>query len=287
MKIAFLGTGLMGRPMASRLLQAGYEVVAYNRTKVKAFPLESIGAKLVDQPEEAIELASVIILMLADFSAIQAVLFPTINQIKWEAKTIIQMGTISSQQSLSLKEEIEKRDGEYLEAPVLGSIAEAEKGELVVLVGATQAQFERWLSLLRCFSPEPVYVGAVGQAATFKLALNQLIASLTASFAFSLGLIKKKGIALDLFMQVLRRSSLYAYHFDKKLDRMWEENYTNPTFPLRLLYKDVNLMIEEGREVGLEVETLSVLSHLLGKAMDQGWGERDYTALSSIILGRT
>lgn len=286
MKVAFLGTGLMGRPMALRLLNAGYEVIAYNRTREKALPLESAGAKVVSQPSEAINEASAAIVMVADYSACQAVLFPEKNQVNLSSKTIIQMSTISSRQSLNLKEEVQKKGGEYLEAPVLGSIAEAEKGELVVLVGSTPAQFERWHSLLKCFTPEPIYVGEVGQAATFKLALNQLIASLTTSFAFSLGLIKKRGISLDLFMQVLRKSSLYAYHFDKKLERMWGENYTNPTFPLRLLYKDVNLMVEEGLEVGLEVEALKALSHLLYKAIERGWAEKDYTAITSIILGQ-
>lgn len=286
MKIAFLGTGLMGRPMARRLLNAGYEVIAYNRTKEKALTLEQAGAKIVDRPVEAINEASVVILMVADFKASQAVLFPENNQVNYENKTVIQMSTISSRQSLYLKEQVQQKGGEYFEAPVLGSIAEAEKGELVVLVGSTAEQFERWRFLLTCFTPEPIYVGEVGQAATFKLALNQLIASLTAAFAFSLGLIKKKGIPLDLFMQVLRRSSLYAYHFDKKLDRMWGENYINPTFPLRLLYKDVNLMVEEGLEVGLEVDALKALSHLLEKAMERGWAEKDYTAITSIILGQ-
>lgn len=286
MKLSFIGTGLMGRPMATRLLQAGHEVTVYNRTKEKARPLEALGAKLASSSREAVEASTVVILMVADYPACQAVLFPATDPPDLKGRTVIQMGTISPRQSLELMASVQERGGDYLEAPVLGSIAEAEKGELVVLVGSSEAQFDRFQSILQCFSPRPIHVGAIGQAAAFKLALNQLIASLTAGFAFSLNLIRKRNIPLDLFMDVLRRSSLYAYHFDKKLSRLWEEDYSSPTFPLRLLYKDVGLMIEEGKELGLETDSLEGIFRLLEKGLNLGWGEEDYTAIGSLILGK-
>ncbi len=285
MKISFMGIGLMGRPMATRLIQAGYEVTVYNRTKEKALPLQTLGAQVATSSQEAIMASPLIILMVADFSACCDVLFPEAAA-SLEGKTIIQMGTISPRQSKDLMNLVNQRGSDYLEAPVLGSIAEAERGELTVLVGSREEQFKQFEEVLKCFCPQPIYVGQVGQAASFKLALNQLIASLTASFAFSLNLIRKRGIPLELFMEVLRRSSLYAFHFDKKLSRMWGEDYSNPTFPLRLLYKDVNLMIEEGLELGLQVDALAGILKLLERGMNQGWGEKDYTAINSIVLGK-
>mgnify|MGYP000482066133 FL=1 len=286
MKLSFIGTGLMGRPMATRLLQAGYEVTVYNRTEEKARPLQALGAKLASSSREAVEASTVVILMVADYPACQAVLFPAPDPPDLQGRTVIQMGTISPRQSLQLMASVRERGGDYLEAPVLGSIAEAEKGELVVLVGSSETQFDRFQPVFQCFSPRPIYVGVVGQAAAFKLALNQLIASLTAGFAFSLNLIRKRNIPLDLFMDVLRRSSLYAYHFDKKLSRLWNEDYSSPTFPLRLLYKDVGLMIEEGKELGLETDSLEGIFRLLEKGLNLSWGEEDYTAIGSIILGK-
>jgi len=284
MKITLIGTGLMGRPMTVRLLQAGHEVTVFNRTKEKAWPLAALGAKVADSAQEAIKASPVTVLMVADAPACEAVLFPSGSAFDLKNRTIIQMGTISPQQSLDLAQRVARAGGAYLEAPVLGSIAEAEKGELVVLVGATEEQFQQYFSLLRCFSPEPVYVGPVGQAAAFKLALNQLIASLTACFAFSLGIIKKRGVPREKFMEVLRRTSLYAYHFDKKLNRMWQADYAQPTFPLRLLYKDVSLMIEEAESLGLETAGLAGMQRIIKKAMDLGWGEKDYTAIASAII---
>ncbi len=284
MKISFIGTGLMGRPMASRLLFAGHEVIAFNRTGEKALPLEKLGAKVASSALEAITSSPLVILMLADAPACEAVLFPATEAADFSGRTIIQMGTISPRESLDLSNKIKQRGGDYLEAPVLGSIAEAEKGELVVLVGSTPEQYSRFLPVFKCFSPEPVYVGPVGQAAAFKLALNQLIASLTACFAFSLGIVKKRGIEVDLFMKVLRPTSLYAFHFDKKLGRMTSEDYTNPTFPLRLLYKDVGLMLAEGKELGLDTEALAGVLRIIQKGIDAGWGEKDYTSIASLII---
>lgn len=284
MKISFLGTGLMGRPMASRLLLLGHDVIAYNRTKEKALPLETLGGKVATSSLEAISSSPLVILMLADAQACEAVLLPFEGKMDFSGRTIIQMGTISPQQSIALSLKIKERGGDYLEAPVLGSIAEAEKGELVVLVGSAPEEYARFLPVLKCFSPEPVYVGPVGQAAAFKLALNQLIASLTACFAYSLGMVRRRGIDLDLFMRVLRQTSLYAFHFDKKLPRMANEDFANPTFPLRLLHKDVGLMLDEGQELGLDTQALAGVFRVIQKGMAAGWGEKDYTSISALII---
>ncbi len=96
MKISFMGTGLMGRPMAKRLLQAGYEVTVYNRTREKALPLETLGAKVALSPREAVVVSPIIILMVADYSACREVLFPAMETMGFEGKTIVQMGTIFS-----------------------------------------------------------------------------------------------------------------------------------------------------------------------------------------------
>lgn len=286
MKLTFIGTGLMGRPMAERLLRHGHSLVIYNRTREKALPLEKSGARIAATPKRAVEETSCAILMVSDINAINAILFPQDSPPpQLRGRTIIQMSTISPEQSMALRDEVERHSGDYLEAPVLGSIAEAEKGELVVIVGSTKEQYERWLPLLRCFSPDPTHVGSVGQAAGLKLALNQLIASLTAAISFSLGIVIKRNTDVELFMRILRKSSLYAPHFDKKLHRMLEQNYENPTFPLRLLLKDVNLMVAEGCSLGLETAALEGIQKVIQKAVDLGWAEKDYTSIFSIIEG--
>ena len=283
MRVAFIGTGLMGQPMAERVLTAGYEMVAFNRTRGKAEPLESLGAKIAQSAKQAIDFAECIILMLTDAKAIQEVFFKKSKEPDLRDRTVIQMGTISPAESIGLREQILQRGGDYLEAPVLGSIQEARAGNLLVMVGAAKSQFEHWSGFLKCFGPEPLMIGEVGKASALKLALNQLIASLTASFALSLGFVQRQGVEVDLFMKILRQSALYAATFDKKLMRMLDRDYGNPNFPSKHLLKDVELFRNEGEKVSLELSTIQGILRLLSLTLEKGFADSDYSALFEAV----
>lgn len=283
MKIAFLGTGLMGGPMAERLLSSGHRLIVYNRTKEKTARLESLGAEVTSAPAEAAGTADLIILMLADAAAIQATVFPEELSRRRPGAALIQMGTISPRQSQDFRDRWEKSGGEYLEAPVLGSIPQAKEGNLVVMVGSTRDQYEHWLPVLERFSPEPFYVGAVGKASALKLALNQLIASLTTAFSFSLGLVRRNGLDVELFMKILRSSSLFAPTFDQKLPRYLRRDFSAPHFPTRHLLKDVNLILDEGRAEGLSTAALEGVRAVIEKAMARGLSDADYSSIYEAV----
>ncbi|BAZ51424.1 3-hydroxyacid dehydrogenase [Nostoc sp. NIES-4103] len=283
MKVAFLGTGLMGLPMAQRLLAANIEVVAYNRTPEKLAPLQAAGAQIVTHPRYAIREAECIILMLTNAAAIYHVLLSDTSWRTLEGRTIIQMGTITPTESQEIRDSVVGGGGQYLEAPVLGSIPEAKNGKLIVMVGAEPKQYQNHLQLLQNFGPEPLLVGPVGAAAALKLALNQLIASLTTSFALSLAFIERQGVDVDLFMQILRESSLYAPTFDKKLQRMLDGNYANPNFPTKHLLKDTDLFISEAKSLGLDLSSIEAVRQILHSAMKMSFANDDYSSLFSVI----
>ena len=283
MKVAFLGTGLMGLPMAQRLLAANIEVVAYNRTPEKLAPLQAAGAEVVTHPRYAIREAECVILMLTNAAAIYHVLLSDTSWRTLQGRTIIQMGTITSTQSQEIRDSIVGGGGEYIEAPVLGSIPEAQAGTLTVMVGAEPQQYERCLNLLKNFGPDPLLIGPVGTASGLKLALNQLIASLTTSFALSLAFVQRQGIDVDKFMQVLRESALYAPTFDKKLQRMLDGNYSNPNFPTKHLLKDTDLFISEAQYLGLDLSSIETVQKLLQTTMKMSFANDDYSALFFVI----
>ncbi|WP_414530325.1 NAD(P)-dependent oxidoreductase [Nodularia chucula] len=283
MKVAFLGTGLMGLPMAQRLLAANIELVAYNRTPEKLAPLQAAGAEIVTHPRLAIREAECIILMLTNAAAIYHVLLSDTSWRTLEGRTVIQMGTITPTESQEIRDAVIGGGGEYMEAPVLGSIPEAKAGELIVMVGAEQRQYQRHLPLLKNFGEEPVFVGPVGSASGMKLALNQLIASLTTSFALSLAFVERQGINIDLFMQILRESSLYAPTFDKKLRRMLDGNYTNPNFPTKHLLKDTDLFISEAKSLGLDLVSIEAVRQLVHTAVKMSFANDDYSSIFSAI----
>lgn len=285
MRVALLGTGLMGWPMAVRLLDAGYELTVYNRHAERAASLAERGARVADTPAQAVAAAEVVLLMLADAPAIRAVLLADAVYEQLANRTVIQMGTIAPGESRGLLAAVRDAGGSYLEAPVLGSIAEVEAGALMVMIGATPTQFEQYRALLGVFGPEPHLVGEVGQAAALKLALNQLIASLTAAFSLSLGIIEREGVNLELFLGILRRSALYAPTFEKKLPRMLARDYANPNFSTRMLAKDVDLVLDEARALGLEDAALVGVRQVIAKALERGFVETDYSALSEAVRG--
>lgn len=282
MDVALLGTGLMGAPMGQRLMEAGHRLHVYNRTPERALALARAGASSYGRPEQAVSAAECVVLMLSDAQAIRTILLGESMRGRLEGRSVIQMGTIAPEESRAFGEELQARGAEYLEAPVLGSTPEAGAGTLLVMVGATVEQFERWRPLLAVFGPEPMLIGSVGKAAALKLAMNQLIAGLTASFALSLGLIRREGVAVEAFMDLLRKSALYAPTFDKKLQRMLERDFSSPNFPLRHLLKDVRLFLEAARSQGLSTDALSGVERIIERAATD-LADADYSGLYDAI----
>lgn len=283
MKVGFLGTGLMGKPLAQRLLAANIPVIAYNRTASKLTELKAAGVQIAESPENAIALSDCLILMLTNASAIEQVLLSDSAKTQLKGRTIIQMGTISPQESQDIEKQVIAAGGEYLEAPVLGSIPEAEIGKLIVMVGATPEQFAKWSNLLQNFGSEPRLIGSVGTAAAVKLALNQLIASLTTAFALSLSLVQKQGVEVETFIELLRQSALYAPTFDKKLKRMLERDFSNPNFPTKHLLKDTNLFLNQAQSNNLNTYSLEGVRQILEIAQEMGLADADYSALFNAV----
>jgi 3-hydroxyisobutyrate dehydrogenase len=282
-KVGFLGTGLMGQPMAQRLLDAQLSVVAYNRTVSKLEPLRQSGAEIAASPQEAIATSDCVILMLTNATAIEEVLLSEASRQHLSGRTVIQMSTIAPTESQEIHDTVVAAGGSYLEAPVLGSIPQVKSGELLVMVGASPEQFQQWFEFLKHFGSEPVLMGAVGSAAAAKLALNQLIASLTSAFALSLGFVQRQGVEVEQFMQILRQSALYAPTFDKKLQQMLDGNYANPNFPTKHLLKDTELFLTEAQSVGLNVNSLEGVRKVLEMAQQLGLSDADYSSLFAAI----
>lgn len=282
-KIGFLGTGLMGGAMVRRLLDAKIPVVAYNRTASKLAPLKEAGAEITDSSIEAMQASECLILMLTNAEAIRSILLSEKASSYLSNRTVIQMGTIAPVESEALRDAIAAKGGEYLEAPVLGSIPEAKAGELLVMVGASETQFQRWLPLLKQFGKDPHLIGDVGTAAALKLALNQLIASLTSAFALSLSLVQCQGVEVEKFMEILRQSALYAPTFDKKLARMRDRNYANPNFPTKHLLKDIDLFLKQATQMDINVQSLTGVRQVVEQAIALGLSDEDYSALFSAI----
>jgi 3-hydroxyisobutyrate dehydrogenase len=284
MKLAVIGTGLLGSEIAIRLQDRGFAVSAWNRSPAKANALASVGIRPCASAAEAIGDSEAVLLLLSDAEAIHAVLWPPASDEAAAApalagRIIIQMGTIAPHESRALGREIEQAGGQYLEAPVLGSLPEARNGRLIVMAGGELERYTRCLPILEALSEQPQRIGEVGQGAALKLAMNQLIAGLTATFAYSLGLVRDEGIDVEQFMELLRQSALYAPTFDKKLDKYLSHAYDQANFPLKHLHKDISLFRRVAEQSRSDTQPIAALETVMERAVQRGLGDLDYSAL--------
>ncbi len=283
MQVSLIGTGCMGTAMTERLLSLGHDVVVSNRTKEKCTALRQRGAIVARSAGEAIEASTCTILMLADAPAIQEALFAS-GSPNVQNRTIIQMGTIAPSESIALGKEIRMGLGDYFEAPVLGSLAEANAGCLLVMVGGKPEHVTRWNEVLTCLCEHPLLVGPIGQAAALKLALNQLIAAHITAFSLSVGLVQRSGVDVETFMTVLRHSALMTPMFEKKLPRLLVRDYARPNFSTKHLLKDVELCLHAARNANVATPVLAGIRELLEETMGRGLQEVDYSSVFEAVV---
>jgi 3-hydroxyisobutyrate dehydrogenase-like beta-hydroxyacid dehydrogenase len=165
----------------------------------------------------------------------------------------------------------------------LGSLPEARSGQLIIMAAGSEPVYQHCLLMLRCLGKEVEYIGSLGQGAATKLAMNQLIAALTAGFSQSLGLIRAEGVEVELFMKLLRESALYAPTFDKKLQKFIDHDYSNPNFPLKHLIKDTGLFKRVAEDAGINATIIEAMLKVFLAGKEAGYGEEDYSSLYEAI----
>ncbi|MDA7676887.1 NAD(P)-dependent oxidoreductase [bacterium] len=280
--IALLGTGLLGEAIGRRLLERGVTLKVWNRSSDKCESLLKQGAVLIENLAGAAKGCQAVITVLRD-GPVSAEVIAELGDL--DAVCCLPMGTMGISESRQLELQVQAQHGAYLEAPVLGSKPEALKGTLLVMAGGDAEVFEQQLPLLRLLSVDPKLMGPSGSAAASKLALNQLIASLTHGYSLALRLVQASGLEVERFMEVLRPSALYAPTVDKKLERMLSHDFTNPNFSTALMRKDLQLFVREAGLAGLNAEALVGLVELLTRAEGTPLDAADYSALHALTAG--
>ena len=273
MDIGIIGIGLMGKAFVERFQSQGCMVRVYNRTQenLKDLPDSVIVCETAD---ELISASDTIILMASNADAISEIL-QLEEKHDFHGKTILQMATISPTQTKEIGEAISSHGGDYLEAPVLGSIPEAKAGTLIIMAGGSKVVFENALPTLQILGAAPRYIGETGSAAALKLAMNQLIASLTAGFSLSLGYAIKNGVDTDLFMETVRESALYAKTYDKKLQKYLDRDFGAANFSTQHLLKDIRLFIDDAKAAGLNTDALEGIERITSKTVEEGMDVMD------------
>ena len=282
-KLAFLGLGAMGAPMAARLIGSGHTVTVWNRTRSRAEALAG-AARIADSPADAAAGVDAAITMLSTPDAVSEVLFgpegvaPAVTP----GTAVIDMSTIGPDHLASLAAAMPE-GVDVIDAPVLGSVSNAVDGTLKVYFGGSEEAFARWRDVLAPMG-HPVHLGPAGSGQAMKLVANSTLAGLMSLAGEALALADSFDLDQDVVLAALLDSPI-GPALERKLDKIESDHYA-PSFKLELMRKDVGLVMDAAgrREVALPV--IDAATRWIEQSYEDGLGGYDYSAVVAEIRGR-
>jgi 3-hydroxyisobutyrate dehydrogenase len=273
MRVAVLGTGIMGAPMARNLRAAGHEVRAWNRSPEKAAALASDGVEPAGEIAEAVRGADVVITMLADGAAVEAVAGEALPAM--DGGVLAQMSTIGPEATARVAEAAEAAGIPFVDAPVLGTKAPAEQGKLLVL--ASGPEEERLAPVFDAVGAKTLWLGEAGAGSRLKLVLNTWLLALTEGLAEAIALAGALGVDPQTFLDTIDGGPIGAPYANLKGKLMIEGDFP-PSFPLELALKDARLALAAAEEQGLRLGALAAVADQMQRAVEAGHGKADMAA---------
>ncbi len=277
--IAFCGMGRMGVPMAARLLGAGHQLRAWNRTPGKAGPLVDAGATEASTPAEAAAGADFVVTMLADPAALDAVVIAADLR---PGTTLVEMSTVGPDAVRSLAGRLVV-GVDVLDAPVLGSIPQATEGTLKIFAGGDPAVFERCRPVLEAMGT-PRHLGPLGAGAAMKLVANSTLGALMTGLAEAMALADGLGLDEAAVLDILVESPIGVTAKSKRA--LIERGVYTPNFTLGLAAKDLALVTGAAEAAGVELRIAAAARSWFERAVEHGMGDLDYSAVVADVRGR-
>lgn len=281
--IAYIGLGIMGAPMAGRLVKAGYRVTVYNRSRGKVDELVDQGAKGAGSPREAVEGADIVITMLPDSPDVEAVVLGPdgVAEGIGAGALFVDMSTIAPATSRRVHAALAEKGVEALDAPVSGGQAAAIDGQLSIMVGGSEAAFERARPVFAELGRAATHIGPPGAGQVCKAA-NQVVVGLTIqAVSEALTLARKAGVdparVREALLGGFAQSRILEVHGQRMLDRTFD-----PGFRIELHRKDLAIALQAGREEGVPVLATAQVASLLDALIAQGSGRLDHSAIVTL-----
>jgi 3-hydroxyisobutyrate dehydrogenase len=286
--VGFVGLGVMGQPMALRLVRSGTPTVVWNRSPDRCAPLAAAGARVATRPAAVFGAADVVVLMLADEAAVDAVLARRTAEFgrRVAGRTLVHMGTVSAAFSQALDADIAEAGGAYVEAPVSGSRGPAEAGELVAMLAGWDAAVERVRPLLAPMCREMISCGPVPGALLTKFAVNlfliTMVTGLTEAFCFA----DRHGLDLCRLAKVLDAGPMASVVSRTKARKVIENDFTVQASITNVLENN-RLIAQAAKDAGVASPLLDVCHALYGETVALGHGGADMAAVIRAIQARS
>jgi 3-hydroxyisobutyrate dehydrogenase len=292
-KIGLIGLGLMGRPMGMNLLKAGHTLTVWNRTASRADELVAAGAALASTPREAAAGADVLITMVSDPAALEEVLWGSTSNSATETRITkenaalpalrsgsfyVDSSTVSPDLARKIAAACAEKGVRFLDAPVTGGDWGAKKGELVFMIGGDEETLKAVEPILGVMGKRWFLLGPNGAGQTIKLAMNSILALQVQALAEALALVEAAGLKGERLIEVLQSSMARSGVLDVKAPNLLKAEYP-PSFPLRLMYKDIRLALDLASQLGVTLPAASAARETYGKVKAAAKQDLDYSAV--------
>ena len=284
--VGLIGLGLMGHPMGANLLKAGHELTVWNRTGSRGDDLVAQGAKRAATPREVAAVSEVIITIVSDPPAVESVLWGESGVFSGlrRGSVMIESSTVSPGLEKRAAAAAVALGAEFLEAPVTGGTWGAEKGELVFMVGGEASTLKRVEPVLGAMGKRWFHLGPVGAGQTVKLAMNLLLELEVEAFAEALALVTRAGVPGQSLLEVMQSSMGRSPLIDLKGAMMLKGEY-KPSFPLRLMHKDLGLALDLANQLGVPLPAAAASREVLNAV--KGAMTEDVISPRSLLFGVT
>jgi 3-hydroxyisobutyrate dehydrogenase len=288
MHVGFIGLGVMGQPMALNLVRAGTRLVVWNRTPERCEPLRAAGAEVAAGTAEVFHRAATVFLMLADETAVDAVLGRGTPDFapRVAGRTVVHMGTTSAEYSCSLQDDIRAAGGHYVEAPVSGSRVPAERGDLVGMLAGADDAVATVRPLLAPMCRETFVCGAVPSALLLKFSVNLFLIAVVTGLAEAFHFAERHGLDQHLFRDVLDAGPMASAVSRGKAPKLVERDFSVQAAAADVL-KNNRLIAEAARKADLASPLLDVCHALYDETVRRGHGGADMVAVLHALEART
>jgi len=284
MKVGIIGLGMLGNAVALHLLDSGFEVTVYNRTKEKTSQVENKGGNVVTSPKEVAEKSELVIIVVKDANAVKQIAFEEngIIQGKHEKLIVADMSTIDPVESKNISIKFLENNIQKLDIPVMGGPNVAITGELVMMASGNKESFNYCKKVLDTIANRVFFLGESGVAHSVKLAMNLQITMLALALSEGIILVKKSGVDPKIFLEILNSTYFKTGMSEKKAYKMIDGKY-DATFTLANLKKDISTMTNTAKTLGIELPMITKAEEIYENAINEGMGGMDYTGIIEYI----
>jgi 3-hydroxyisobutyrate dehydrogenase len=279
--ISVLGTGMMGTPLARNLLRAGYSVRVWNRTSAKMEALAGLGATRCSTPAEAVRGAEFVLTMLADGMVTEQVMTGSDGGLETMApgSVWLQMGTMGFSACIHLAALAAQEGVLFVDAPVVGTAAPAERRELVVMASGPESCASRCRPVFDALARRTLWVGPAGHGQLLKLVVNKWILDIFGSLAESVALAESLGVSPGDFLSALEDGPVGVPSARVRGEAMMARDFSHTSFSIDLAHKDVELNLDAAGESGCELAITRAVERQLAASMAMGLGGKDLAAV--------